>query len=107
MSADEIVRKLHLHYTGGEGMVAALQTNLALARSFDDKVLVVPEGDFQRDLLLDILSSNPQTRTFQDEVLQAARDIARKYHGTKAACRTRGRLCPAAFPRAAGSAWLG
>jgi len=80
MSADEVVRKLHLHYTGGEGMVAALQTNLALARSFDDKELVVPEGDFQRDLLVDLLSSNPQTRTFQDEVLQAARTIARKYH---------------------------
>jgi exopolyphosphatase/guanosine-5'-triphosphate,3'-diphosphate pyrophosphatase len=80
MSADEVVRTLHLHYTGGEGMVAALQTNLALARSFDDKVLVVPEGDFQRDLLLDILSSNPTTRTFQDEVFQAARVIARKYH---------------------------
>lgn len=80
MSADEIVRKLHLHYTGGEGIVAALQTNLALARSFDDKELVVPEGDFQRDLLIDLLSSKSQTRTFQDEVLQAARIIARKYH---------------------------
>ncbi len=80
MSADEIVRKLHLHYTGGEGMVAALQTNLALARSFDDKELVVPEGDFQRDLLIDLLSSNPQARRFEDEVLQAARAVAKKYH---------------------------
>lgn len=79
MSADEMVRKLHLRYTGSEGMVAALQTNLALARRFDDKVLVVPEGDFQRDLLMDLLSNNPQTKTFQDEVLQAARVIARKY----------------------------
>lgn len=79
MTADEIVRKMHLHYTGSEGITAALQTNLALARRFDDKVLVVPEGDFQRDLLLDLLSNNPQTKTFQDEVLQAARAIARKF----------------------------
>ncbi len=79
MSADELVRKMHLHYTGTEGITAALQTNLALARRFNDKVLVVPEGDFQRDLLLDLLSNNPQTKTFQDEVLQAAREIGKKF----------------------------
>lgn len=79
MSADELVRKLHLHYTGTEGITAALQTNLALARRFDDKVLVVPEGDFQRDLLLDLLANNPQTKTFQDEVLQAAREVGKKF----------------------------
>ena len=79
MSADEMVRKLHLNYTGSEGMVPALQTNLALARRFDDKVIVVPEGDFQRDMLMDLLANNPQTKTFQDEVLQAARIIAKKY----------------------------
>jgi exopolyphosphatase/guanosine-5'-triphosphate,3'-diphosphate pyrophosphatase len=79
MSSDEMVRSLHLHYTGSEGMVPALQTNLALARRFDDKLLVVPEGDFQRDLLMDLVSNNPQTKTFQDEVLQAARDVAKKF----------------------------
>lgn len=79
MTSDEMVRSLHLHYTGSEGMVAALQTNLALARRFDDKLLVVPEGDFQRDLLMDLVSNNPQTKTFQDEVLQAARDVAKKF----------------------------
>ncbi len=79
MSADEMVRKLHLHYTGIEGMVPALQTNLALARRFNDQLIIVPEGDFQRDLLMDLLSNNPQTKTFQDEVLQAARIIAKKY----------------------------
>ena len=79
MSSDEMVRNLHLHYTGSEGMVAALQTNLALARRFNDKLLVIPEGDFQRELLMDLLSNNPQTKTFQDEVLQAAREVARKY----------------------------
>ncbi|MFZ4764356.1 MAG: hypothetical protein ACOYMN_05335 [Roseimicrobium sp.] len=80
MTADAIVRRLHLHYSGSEAMVAALQTNLALARRFNDKVLVVPEGDFHRDLLMDLLAHNPQTRMFQDEVLQAARDIGKKFH---------------------------
>lgn len=84
MSADEMVRRLHLRYTGSEGMVAALQTNLALARRFDDRVLVVPEGDFQRDLMMDLLANNPQTKTFQEEVLQAARVIARKYNTDRA-----------------------
>ena len=40
---------------------------------------MVPEGDFQRDLLMDLVSNNPQTKTFQDEVLQAARDVAKKF----------------------------
>lgn len=79
MSADEMVRLLHLNYTGSEGVVAALQTNLALAKRFNDKVIVVPEGDFQRDLLMDLLSNNPQTKTFQEEVLQAAREVAKKF----------------------------
>ena len=79
MSADEIVRKLHVSYSGSEGVAAALQTNLALARRFDDKVLVVPEGDFHRDLLMDLLANNSQTRTFQDEVLQAAREVGKKF----------------------------
>jgi exopolyphosphatase/guanosine-5'-triphosphate,3'-diphosphate pyrophosphatase len=79
MSSDEMVRELHLHYTGSEGMLAALQTNMALARRFNDRVLVVPEGDFQRDLLLDLLSNNPQTKTFQDDVMQAAKEIGKKY----------------------------
>lgn len=79
MSADELVRKLHLHYTGTEGLTSALQTNLALAKRFNDQVLVVPEGDFQRDLLMDLLASNPQTKTFQEEVFQAAREVAKKY----------------------------
>jgi exopolyphosphatase/guanosine-5'-triphosphate,3'-diphosphate pyrophosphatase len=52
---------------------------MALARRFNDRVLVVPEGDFQRDLLLDLLSNNPQTKTFQDDVMQAAKEIGKKY----------------------------
>lgn len=81
MSADAIVKKFHLNYTGSEGMTPALQTNLALARRFNDKVLVVPEGDFARDLMLNLLtSSNQQNKTFQEEVLQAAREVGKKFH---------------------------
>lgn len=79
MTADEIVRKLHIHYTGSEGIVAALQTNLALARRFADGKVIVPEGDFHRDLLIDLINSNPRNKTFQDEVLQAAKEIGKKY----------------------------
>ena len=80
MSADEMVRKLHLNYTGSEGLVAALQTNLALARRFNDKQIVVPEGDFHSDLIHNLLDTGPQAKTFHDEILQAAREIGKKYH---------------------------
>ncbi len=32
LTPDQLVRRLHVHYTGSEGIVPALQTNLALAR---------------------------------------------------------------------------
>lgn len=80
MSADEMVRRLHLNYTGSEGLVAALQTNLALARRFNDKVIVVPEGDFHSDLIHNLLDSRTEAKTFQDEILQAAREVGKKFH---------------------------
>ncbi len=79
LSLDEVVRRLHSNYVGSEGMVAALQTNLALARRFNDKVLVVPEGDFQREVLMDLLGNNPATKSFQNEVLQAAQEVGKKF----------------------------
>jgi exopolyphosphatase/guanosine-5'-triphosphate,3'-diphosphate pyrophosphatase len=79
LSADALVRELHLHYSGGEGVVAAMQTNLALARRFGDDKLWVPRTDFQRDLLMDIMSGRPLASTFQEEVMQAAADIGLRY----------------------------
>jgi len=79
LNPDELVRRLHVHYTGGEGIVPALQTNLALARRFSDEVLWVPEGDFQRELMLDLMTASPRTATFQEEVIQAACEIGVRY----------------------------
>lgn len=79
LSPDQLVRKLSVHYTGSEGVVPALQTNLALAKRFGDELLWVPEGDFQRDLLLDLMSEGIRTKMFQDEVIEAAREIGKRY----------------------------
>ncbi|MDZ4287350.1 MAG: HD domain-containing protein [Prosthecobacter sp.] len=79
LTPDELVRRLHVHYTGGEGIVPALQTNLALARRFSDEVLWVPEGDFQQELMLDLMTASPRTATFQEEVMQAAGEIGVRY----------------------------
>jgi exopolyphosphatase/guanosine-5'-triphosphate,3'-diphosphate pyrophosphatase len=79
LNPDELVRKLHVHYTGGEGIVPALQTNLALARRFGDESLWVPEGDFQRELMLDLMTTRSHTANFQDEVMQAASEIGVRY----------------------------
>jgi exopolyphosphatase/guanosine-5'-triphosphate,3'-diphosphate pyrophosphatase len=78
LNPDELVRKLHLHYTGSEGVIPSLQTNLALAKRFGDSFVLVPEGDFQRDLLLDLMEGT-QTKTFQDEVIQAGMEIGKRY----------------------------
>ncbi len=79
LSPDELVRELHVHYTGGEGVVPALQTNLALARRFGDETIWVPEGDFLRELMLDLMSSGARTANFQEEVMQAASEIGLRY----------------------------
>lgn len=79
LSPDELVRRLHVHYTGGEGIVPALQTNLALARRFGDEIIWVPEGDFQRELMQDLVTARPRTATFQEEVMQAACEIGTRY----------------------------
>jgi hypothetical protein len=71
LTPDALVRELHVHYSGGEGMVAALQTNLALARRFGDEQVWVPGGDFQRELVMDLMTGSPLANTFQEEVVQA------------------------------------
>jgi exopolyphosphatase/guanosine-5'-triphosphate,3'-diphosphate pyrophosphatase len=79
LNPDELVRELHVHYTGAEGIVPALQTNLALARCFGDEFLWVPDGDFQRELMQDLVVARPRTATFQEEVMQAAGEIGIRY----------------------------
>lgn len=79
LSPDDLVRELHVHYTGGEGIVPALQTNLALARRFGDDSLWVPEGDFQLELMLDLMTSGSRTAIFQEEVMQTAGEIGLRY----------------------------
>lgn len=79
LNPDELVRELHVHYTGGEGVIPALQTNLALARRFGDEALWVPEGEFHLELMLDLMTSGSRTAVFQEEVMQAACEIGLRY----------------------------
>jgi exopolyphosphatase/guanosine-5'-triphosphate,3'-diphosphate pyrophosphatase len=79
MNPDQLVRELHVHYTGGEGVVPALQTNLALAKRFGDESVWVPEGDFHFELMLDLMTSGSRTAVFQDEVMQSACEIGLRY----------------------------
>ncbi len=79
LTPDQLVRKLHVHYTSSEGIIPALQTNLALARRFGDEWIHVPARDFHRDLMLDLLSESAQTSTFQEEIISSAQELAKKF----------------------------
>ncbi|MBK8092981.1 MAG: HD domain-containing protein [Verrucomicrobiaceae bacterium] len=79
MTPEQLVRELHVHYTGGEGIVPALQTNLALARRFGDESLWVPVGDFSTELMTDLMTAGSRTEVFQEEVLQSASEIGLRY----------------------------
>lgn len=79
LTPDQLVRRLHVHYTGSEGIVPALQTNLALARRFGDEMIYVPARDFQRDLILDLMNEGSLSGTFQEEIISSAQELAKKY----------------------------
>lgn len=79
LNPDQLVRELHVHYTGGEGIVPALQTNLALAKRFGDQSIWVPEGDFHFELMLDLMTAGSRTAVFQEEVMQSACEIGLRY----------------------------
>ncbi|MBL9132247.1 MAG: HD domain-containing protein [Verrucomicrobiaceae bacterium] len=79
LGPDQLVRELHVHYTGGEGVVPALQTNLALAKRFGDQSIWVPEGDFHFELMLDLMTAGSRTAVFQEEVMQSACEIGLRY----------------------------
>jgi exopolyphosphatase/guanosine-5'-triphosphate,3'-diphosphate pyrophosphatase len=79
LTPEQLVRKLSIHYTGCEGIVPALQTNLALARRFGDDAIHVPARDFQRDLMLDMMNDSAQSATFQEEIIASAQELAKKY----------------------------
>lgn len=76
---DAIVRRFRVNYTSAEGVVPALQTNQAVAASFDVQDLWVPAGDFQRDFLTSLFTTATKSDIFLDEVLQSARNLGRKY----------------------------
>jgi exopolyphosphatase/guanosine-5'-triphosphate,3'-diphosphate pyrophosphatase len=79
LTPDQLVRRLHVHYTGSEGIVPALQTNLALARRFGDEMIYVPARDFHRDLILDLMNEGSMSGTFQEEIISSAQELAKKY----------------------------
>jgi exopolyphosphatase / guanosine-5'-triphosphate,3'-diphosphate pyrophosphatase len=79
LSPAALVRKLSIHYSGAEGILPALQTNLALARKFGDEAIHVAASDFHRDLLTNLLCNTPLTETFQDDVVGSAWEVAKKF----------------------------
>jgi exopolyphosphatase/guanosine-5'-triphosphate,3'-diphosphate pyrophosphatase len=79
LNPDELVRQLHMHYTGGEAIVPALLANLALARRFGDDRLWVPDGDFNQQLILDLMHEVQLQSSFEDEVVEAAHDLVNKF----------------------------
>jgi exopolyphosphatase / guanosine-5'-triphosphate,3'-diphosphate pyrophosphatase len=79
MSPDEMVRSLSVHYTGSEGILPALKTNLALGRRFGDEQMWVPATDFQRDLLTDMMAEGTHSEHFQEDVIESASEVAKKF----------------------------
>lgn len=97
MSTDERVRKLHLDYASADSVVAAAMINLRLAEAFGTRGIHLPSVGFEHGLLADLPFSSSLSGRFEDEVLQSASTLSRRYQIDPRHARHVEKLCTAIF----------
>lgn len=97
MTTDERVRKLHLDYASADSVVAAAKINLRIAEAFDAKFIKLPSVGFEQGLLADLPFSSSLSGRFEDEVLQSATNLARRYQIDPRHAKHVEKLCTALF----------
>lgn len=78
-SQDERVRAYRMDYASADSVVAAVLINLRLATAFGVRQLRLPATGFEHGLLADLPFSSSLSSHFEEEVLQAATNLARRY----------------------------
>ncbi|MEO1857152.1 MAG: HD domain-containing protein [Rubritalea sp.] len=76
---DEIVQSYQVDYQTAEGILPALEINLAVVSAFNPKRIHIPESDYELGLLQDLNSTPSLSGEFTKEVISSAEIIAKKY----------------------------
>lgn len=80
LGIDEIVKNYPLDYQSAEAALPSLEINLAVAEGLGLKHIRIPGSDFERGLLTDLSEDRDSAEGFEDEVINSARELGRKYH---------------------------
>jgi exopolyphosphatase/guanosine-5'-triphosphate,3'-diphosphate pyrophosphatase len=97
LSTDERVRRLHLDYASADSVIAAVLINLRLAETFGARSIHLPAKGFEHGLLADLPFSSSLSGRFEDEVLQSASTLAKRYLVDPRHARHVERLCTAIY----------
>ena len=79
MSELDLITRFQIDYQTGEALLPALETNLAIAETFDLKEVHIPASDYEQGILQDMLVSGSLAGTLDQEVLRSARILALRY----------------------------
>ena len=76
---DEIVQSYRVDYQTAEGILPALEINLAIVSALAPKRIHIPESDYELGLLQDLNQTPSLSGEFTKEVIRSAEKIAKKY----------------------------
>jgi len=93
----ELVKRFQVDYQTAEGLLPALEINLAIAEVLNQEEIHIPDSDYEQGLLNDLLVSQELTGTFAEEVLRSANILAERYQSDVAHGEHVGRLCTRFF----------
>jgi len=93
LSDAEIVRRYQLDYQTAEALLPALEINLAVAEAMKLPEVRIPESDYEKGLLHDLLVSESLADTFAEEVLRSSRILAERYQSDPSHGEHVGNLC--------------
>ena len=97
LSTDDRVRRYRLDYASADSAVAAVFINLRLAEIFGAKHIKFPPHGFEHGLLADLPFSSSLSGRFENEVLQAATTLSRRYQVDPRHARHVEKLCTTLF----------
>jgi exopolyphosphatase/guanosine-5'-triphosphate,3'-diphosphate pyrophosphatase len=92
-----MVNRYQIDYQTAEGLVPALEINLAIAEQFKLSELHIPATEYEQGLLHDLLISRDLTGAFGEEVLRSSRILATRYQSDPRHGEHVGRLCAKLF----------
>lgn len=91
------MKRFQVDYQTAEGLLPALEINLAIAEVLKQEEIHIPDSDYEQGLLNDLLVSQELTGAFAEEVLRSANILAERYQSDIAHGEHVGRLCTRFF----------